>query len=441
MASELDSLVTVNIVVDSTAPQVPSLAKPLLVSYHTRFAENYREYTSLSEMATDGFETDDDAYRMAAAAFRQSPAPGTVYVGRLPAAPAYTKTLTITSAVEGAHVKLTVLADGVSTPIDYTIGAAATTTTVATAIELLVEALTGVSSTSSGAVVTATPAVAGSQIHFTGLQNVQVADTTADAGYDDYLTDLENELEDFYLIHIDNASSANVQAVAAWTESRKKVFGANLLDSLEEGAGGTIGAALAAAEYSRTFSLYSRSPSTFSAVTWGAYAAASDPGTYTMALKTLPGVTVDSLTSSQKGFLEADNINTYMSIAGSGRTRQGVVASGEYIDNIIGTDALEQAIQVAAAQVLFSNPKVPHNKSGYDLIKSAVLAAGQRFEGSENAPGLLNPGSFTVTTPLDRGETIDPADKAARRFNGLKFAGTYSGAIHSAGIRGTLSVF
>ena len=74
MAS-LDDIVTLSITSNSTTVSRQGFGTPLILTYHTRFAERYKVYSSLLEMRSspDLFATTDDAYRMAAACFAQNP--------------------------------------------------------------------------------------------------------------------------------------------------------------------------------------------------------------------------------------------------------------------------------------------------------------------------------------------------------------------------------
>ena len=438
--SELDQIVSVTISANSTTPSRQGFGTPLLLSYHTRFAERYRTYASTAEMVSDGFTTYDEAYRMAAAAFSQDPTVEEVVVGRMPSAPAYSKVLTMTTAVEGQIVKATVLepTTGTAVPLSYTIPAAQTLTQVATAFELLVEAVTGVDAASSVADITVTPAVAGRPVHIYGLQNCTIEENTADAAYDTELAALQLENDDWYFVTIDSASPANVADVAAWTLLNKKLFFVGTNSSGELAGTGTLGSALEALSNDRTVLIYAKNSHEYAGVAWAANGAAQTPGSITWAFKTLIGVTAQALTSTQRNFLEADNINHYQSVAGISITRQGVTAEGEFIDIRHGIDALEARIKEDVFALLANSSKVPFTASGLDLVASTILAAMRAFEGTVEAPGLIVADTSAVIMP-DIAD-ISTSDKAARRLTGVRFSGTLAGAIHYASIVGTLSV-
>lgn len=437
MAS-INSVVSVTIRANSRNPTRAGFGTPLILTYHTRFPEKYRVYTDLSGMLADGFTATDRAYRLASALLNQDPSVQSFVVGRMNAAPAFTQVLTITSAVEGAHVRAKAIdSAGIVQQIDYTIPAAATTTTVATAVELLVEAVTGLDSTSASAAITVTPTTPGFKPSFYDLENVSVHETTADAGYEVELSALELLYNDWYFVLTDSSSPANIAKVAAWVLPRTKLYFAQTQSDLElAGGGGTAFAALKTAANNRTIPIFIFNEFEYGDAAWVGVGAPRTPGSITWANKGLTGVTARDLTSTQETALTANNVNTYQSIAGLGATRPGVVSSGEWIDVVHGTDALTAAIQESVWTVLANADKVPFTDAGLDLISSAILAAMKRFEGDDNNPGLLVPGSSYVRMPL--AANISSADKRARILRNVSFGAQFSGAVHAVTLIGTL---
>lgn len=431
--SELSQIVSVSISANSRTPSRTGFGTLLFLDFHSVFTDHYRTYTDLAGMASDGFSVYSPQYRAAAAAFGQNPAPASIVIGRLPAAPSTTWTVVCTSAVQGDHVKLTVVSpDGTVTPIDYTILAAATTTTVATAIELLIEACPGIDSTSSTATVTVTPTTSGQRFWIYGEQNCEIKETTAAAGYDTELTALQLLTDDWYFVCIGSNSQANVNAVAAWAQAQTKLFFAATGATDELTGVGTFGSTLKTAAYTRTVALYASNTAQLPADAWVGVGAPQDPGSITWAFKTLAGVTASILTSTQRSNLETDNINHYQTVAGVNITRQAKVASGEYIDIIHGIDALQARIQEDVFALLANSKKIANTASGKDLIANAILGAMKAFEGTTEQPGLLDVGTSVVN--------MDNAVVSGRNLTGVRFSATLAGAIHFVSIVGTLSV-
>lgn len=461
MAEEIDSIVSVSINTDSTTVSRLGFGTQLCLSYHTRFADRYRIYTSLSGMAADGFVSSDTAYKMAAAAFAQDPTCEQLIVGRLPAAPTFVTRITVTSAVEGDHIKLKILAPEAATitdpvvtggtisptgavsagaviSIDYIVQAAATTTTVATALELLTEAVAGVSSTSSTSNVDLTPATAGKRVFAYDLTNCTVTETTADAGYDDELTALELEPDiDWYFVTTDSSSTANVALVAAWVLTRRKMyFAASQSSGLPAGTD-TLGSDLEALSNDRTVIIYSKNGHEFADVAWATVIGVQDPGSITAALKTLNGVTPSSLNSTQKNALEVDSVNHYMNVRGAKVTRAGMVASGEWIDIRHGIDALTSRIQEDVFAVQVAAGKVPFTQKGLDMIEAAIRGSCRAFEETPITNGLLVANTLKVIMP--KLSAVPSADKQARHLRTVRFSAQIAGAIHTITIVGTLT--
>lgn len=446
MAESLDEIIDVSITVQGTAPQQIGFGIPLVLTYHTRFAGSYEIVTSLEDLTDLGFVSYDEAYRKVAAIFAQNPACTEVVVGRLDSAPAFTTEVTITSAVEGAVVKLTVIepATGVAVPLTYTIPAAATTTTVATAVEALIEAVTGVASSALADVITVTPDVAGRPVHIYGVQNCTIAETTADAGYDTALTALQDEYDGWYGIITDSSSPANVADVAAWALANppKLYFWASSANGLAAGVvtAGTIGEVasnLKLATNLRAVGLYHPNSHEAADAGFAGMGLPQDPGSITWALKSILGVTASSLTKTQRTNLEAVNVNHYTAVRGKNITRPGKVASGEWIDIVHGVDALKDRIQVDMFNLLTSNPKVPYTPAGIDLVDNTLSGSVKAFEGSRDQPGLLVPGTTRTILPVFA--TIPVVDQQNRELKNVRFTAKLAGAIHAVSIRGTLT--
>jgi hypothetical protein len=392
-------------------------------------------------MVADGFDTFDHAYRMAARAFSQDVAVEAVVVGRLPAAPSFSTKVTITSAVEGEVVRFKIIepTTGTVQEIEYTIPNGATTSTVATAVEALVEAITGVSSSVSSAEIAITPTVAGRRVFVYDLEHCTVEESTADAGYDDELTALEeNEPNlDFYDIVIESSSTANVSKVADWAEAREKHYWVASQSSGLLAGTNSMAQDLMDLGYENTTVLYSANAHEFADAAWAAVLETSTPGFITAALKTLVGVSPAALTSTQKTNLEADNVNHYTRFRNTKVTRPGKVVSGEWIDIIRGIAALKARVQEDVFSYLTGSGKAAFTEAGLDAIASVISAACQAFVGTADQPGFLVDGSIKVRMPAL--SAISDADKAARRLTGVKFSADMAGAIHYVAIQGTLS--
>ncbi len=436
--SELDTVVSVTITANTVTPTRAGFGTAMLLGHTSVFADDYRIYTDLSGMTADGFATKDELYQKASAMFSQSPRPERVFVARMTSNASFTHTLTVSTATAGLHIKVDVFdpSTGAYTTIDRTIPGASNTTAEATAVAALIDALPGVAATAASAVVTITPAVAGTKTSMRNPVNCTITETTADAGYDDRLAALQLINDEWYAVSIDSDSDANVQAVATWVESQKKLFFWGTNDSRELATSGSVtGAALKAAARKRTAGLWAADPKEHGQDAWLGVGLPQTPGSITWANKRLAGVTATSHTTTQKANLELANVNHYMPVAGVNITRPSKVASGEFIDIVHGLDALEADIQESAFSVLVNNGKIGYTAGALDLIANAILGALRRFEGDQ---ALLVPGSSTVTMPAV--SSISLSDKQNRRLTNVKFSATLQGAVHTMSIVGTVSL-
>ena len=134
----LDSIVDVSITTQTTNPARAGFGVPLLVSYFPTsiWSERVREYSMLSSMISDGFLATDSAYLMAQALKAQNPSVKTWKIGRRAGASIVTYRLTPTITTEGEILRVTI--EG--TEIAYTIPAAATVNSIATAMTALIAA-------------------------------------------------------------------------------------------------------------------------------------------------------------------------------------------------------------------------------------------------------------------------------------------------------------
>lgn len=442
MAS-LNDIVTVTITSNTRTPTRVGFGTPLVLAYHTRFAEKVRTYSELDGMASDGFTTSDAAYRMVQALFSQDPRPAEAKVGRLPAAHDHTQTLTVLTAVEDDVLTLSVQAPGTTTAtaISYTVLAAATTSTVATAVAALINAISGVDAAAVSAVITVDPTTPGGMVYLRDIRvngeragAMDVEDTTAAAGYDTELTALRLIDDDWYFVCLDVNSEANVDPVAAWTEARVKMFLAQTMDSGELDGTGTLLSGLAVLDYKRTGTLFVDAIQEYGATAWVGRVAPKDPGSITFKFKSLVGVTPSSLTDTQEGFLETSKGNFYTTVAGLNITTEGYAASGEYLDLTHGTDWLVARLQERTFALMANADKIPYSDASVDLFIGEIFA---QMEIAVDRNFLLA-GTLTASGP--KVADVALADRVLRILPDIKFGANFAGAVHAVRLAGTLSV-
>ena len=260
-----------------------------------------------------------------------------------------------------------------------------------------------------------------------------------DATVDAALNAIANENNDWYGIVVDQALVSSFADVASWVETAKKfaIFWITDVNAYDPSKSTDLASVLKLANRNRSAVVWHATPAggaDYPDASWMGEGFPYEPGTSTWAYKTLNGVTPDTLLASQETALKNKNCNYYMTVGGVSITQEGKVASGEYIDIIIGTDWIEARLREAVYSALVNNRKIPYDDTGIAMIEG--LVKGVLNEAASK--GILQADSIAVTVP--KYADIPQADKLARKLPDVKFSALYQGAIHSVTINGTISV-
>lgn len=204
--------------------------------------------------------------------------------------------------------------------------------------------------------------------------------------------------------------------------------------------------ALKELKYSRTMTVYSTFDGTATAGVMGYAMGANytNSTAYTMALKTIVGITTEDLTSSElKEILQANgnvyvNQGTYYSVF-----RSGKMANGYSFDDVIYLDMLVNGIATSVMNQLTTLPKVPQTTEGVDILVAAIAEPCQKMV----TKGYLAPGKWTgrKVMNLQPGDTLaqgylimsesiadqSQADRDARKAPGIFVCIKTAGAIES----------
>lgn len=256
---------------------------------------------------------------------------------------------------------------------------------------------------------------------------------TADLGaYPTALSAIVDQDDDWYGLAIKSETEPDINAVAAWTEARIKLFFALTRDAgVIAGTAGHVMQDLNTADYDRTAAFYSGAVITQklqAAIAGGQLP--KTPGSITYKFKQAKGVAADKLTATQIQNIESKKGNHYTTVAGINILQQGTVASGEFIDIIIGADWLTARLQETIYQQLVNLGKVPFTNSGISLIENLMR---QVLQQAVNNQFLA---SFTIKVP--QVSSISLLDKGARFLPNMEFEGVLAGAVHKVAIKGRL---
>lgn len=434
----LDQLVTISISVTARAPSQKGFGVPMLFTYHNAWMDLIREYSEPSELLDDGFVATDPTYLMATALASQDPHPPTFKVGRRATAFTQTFTLTPVNTTEGFVYEFSVG----DVDISYTVLAAATVNSIATALQPLIDAATDLTAVDSTGYVTCTADNAG-ELHDVDLGTL---DPKADIVYDDNTTDpgiatdiaaVQNIDDDWYGVALDSNSPAEALALAAWLETQKKIGAVSLMngDISDSALSSDALSTMVAASYTRILPMVARRTLLdYRAVAMLAEELPKTPGSSTWSFKTLAGIEADTWKTNQFTAIQNKNGTTYTEIGGVNITYEAKTPAGEYIDIPQFIDWLHARIQEAVFGVLVTVDKLGYTDAGVEVVASAIRAVLRR--GVVN--GGLVEGTTTVTAPLVADVAL--ADRAARRLPDVRFTGQLAGAIHKLVISGNVTV-
>lgn len=419
MSAPISDVVDVTVTTEAAAVQAQGFGKGLALVTHLHWTERTREYSSPAGLVTDGFATTDLVYVAAQHYFSQEPAPLTFKVGRR-----HSDAVNVTIVVVNSAV-YTVTING--TAYTYTADGSATEQEIVDGLIAAIAA-SAVTGTDGGAnTLTVTADVSGTPFSIAVGANLTV-------GTPSPLTTITADLDavllydpDFYGLMLVDRSSASMQLGAAWASANKRLFfastaEANVVDTTVGADSTTLAAIMKAAGYDRVITLYHALAATNmiegAAMGW---VLSKDPGSYTFALKTLIGITVSSLTPTQRANALAKYAVTYETRGGINQVSNGKMSSGKNIDQIHGRDWLSSIIQANIFGLLSSVNKVPFTDAGIGQVEQVTKQAG--------ALGVARNYLATYETDFPELSEISSSDKIARLLDGASMTVLESGAI------------
>jgi Protein of unknown function (DUF3383) len=457
--------------------------------------QRIRSYANLSGVAGD-FLTTSGEYQALALAFAQVPAPTQLYVGRW--AQGATKGRLLGGSLSATQQALSnftgITNGGFHTAVD---GGASTNVTginltavtnlngVAGAIQTALQALgggfaavtctwnapqaqflikSGTTGTGSSVSVTTAPTAGtdlGPLILTTAATDSYTVQGIAAESAISAVTLLDGLTTPWYALMFaagntnNDIADADHLAIAAYIEGAAKPHIYGLTTSEAAALTGTdstsIGYQLKQLGYNRSFYEFSSSNpfaimseiAKMMTVNW-----ASQNSTITLMYQQQPGVVAEVLTTSQAAALDANNYNYYAAVNNNtNATRNGTVASGNYVDTVWGIDWLSNQIQTNVYNLLLTaGTKVPQTDAGMNQIATQIEAAcaagvnnglvapgtwtsggfGQISQGS-----FLSKGYYTYQPPIS---TQSAAARAARQSVAFQVAIKLAGATHSVSI-------
>lgn len=244
--------------------------------------------------------------------------------------------------------------------------------------------------------------------------------------------------DDWYGLAIDSDLDADILAVAAWTESRIKIFGAKSADAGVYDADDEydIATQLKDLGYDRTFLFYHQSAATV-AVEGAPFGLQLPklPGSSQWAYKQFSGVTSTSINSSQRSAALAKYANVYTDRNNLNVFENGRMVGGEWIDVIQGIDWLQARMQNNIWNMFVNNEKISYTDDGINLVTNQIREA-LRTSTTRNI--LAGDPEFTISAP--RASEVSSSDKGNRLLPDISWEATLAGAIIKTTIAGRVLI-
>lgn len=448
MGATFDNNVTVTVTTDGAPIGRAGFGTPLVVDA-AAMSERIRFYTSAAAAAADVTAGEITAAQgtAIALAFSQRVRPQRVAAGRVAAETAQVTTLTVGgTAVTGTYSFLVngLLVDfaavvPTNTNSDIGAGLRADATTVLAGSGITVTGAT------TSIILTGT---AGEPFAVTALTApgtgtlTQVTTNAVTIG--DELDAIVAENGDWYGLTLVSRTKLTILHAAAWIETQPRIFVAQSSDAdILTTANTDVAYDLEQLAYTRTALLYYPTNGTYADMAWLANRLSADLDVqqtvwYSV---TLVGVTpTSSLSETQKTNVLNKNANLYLTQGGLGSTGDGLVASGQNIDEITTIDWVVARIREAITQLFLTESnalrKVPFTEEGFSQIASVVNPVLQRGVAAEHFTlSASGDGPFVDMPTLAE---VDPADRAARLLR-FSFYALLAGAIRSVSVSGAVT--
>lgn len=438
----LDDIAQINITNETVTLTRAGFGTPLIMRYHN-FPWIVKAYSSSIEMIEDGWSANDPAVQIAVILEAANPKVTLWKIGKRTNVFTQVVQFVPINTTEGFIYEISIRVGSTVNDISYTVPAAATVAGIVTALQALVDAVTGITATDQTTHVEVTTDTDGDLVNYSGFNNpdnIGFVDVTTDPGITADLNAVEIEDSNWYGLLLDSQSQAEVESTALWSEANKKFFVYNTMDSDVTDPLSTtdVWSVLQGLAYVRTLSTFNSQ----ALLSWMAAGAMgrmfpTNPGSSTWVNQTLTGVPVDNLKTNQKTALKAKNGLYYISFAQNSllMTQGGKTPGGEWPDVTRFLDWLRVRMQEDIAVAFAAAEKLPYTDAGGLATVENILLA--RLESGVTAGGLVAK-SYNVVVP--KADDVDVVDKGNRHLPDVTFNGKLQGAIHTVDVTGVVSV-
>lgn len=428
--SELDQIIQITLTRESTPVATASFQIPLILAAFTNFSERTRTYTDFDAVADD-FNSGDKVYTIAQKLFGQSTVgavPPSIVVGRR-------QVDSVSGSVTVANsTPYSVTING--TTYSFTSDASATAIEIVAGLDTAVGSPTGITFTDNlDGTFTVAPTVAGTPWSLTSSSNVVLTNATPTETWVDSLDAVSDDNDVWYALVTETHTSADVQALSAAIQARRKIFGTSSQDTTVPTNGTTdIAYILDSVSAGRTYGVYlPTADAEYPEAVWMGSQLAYTPGSNDWDFKRGVGATVSKLNDTARVNLRAKNMNMYTTVGGVNVFQDGNMFDGTPIDQVIIEDWLYARLQEQIYFRLVNTLKIPMTNAGLVIIENEIRSILSQAE----ANGAIDRG-WSVTVP----DVLEiPANLRALRTAGVfQFRVRLAGSIRKVIINGFLAV-
>lgn len=377
MATFRDKVVTVTLVYGATSITETEFDIPLILTGHNVTDNVVDVYTSASDILSAGFSESSAAYIMATLLFEGLMPPEEVIIGKRE----ITSSVFTPTVEDETEYTITLKRGTTSKIFSFTSDASATAEEISTGLSDLINADTTWSSrvtvSTSDDAINIQP-VSGVYVDIGTSSNLTKTVNFANTITED-ITSVADSNNTWFYILADSHESTDVLALASYAETNDKLYAFSSQDTgIVNAEDGNTLATLVDTGYNNTwFTLWcSDADTTFPEASAVAQICSATPGTTTAHGKTLVGITLEKLTTTQETNIVTQNGNIYRKEHGLLFYRDGFVTSGFYVDYVIHAlwfkARTEESLFTLFKQQSMLGSGVRATSSGIELVRQAV---------------------------------------------------------------------
>lgn len=426
--SELSDVVEVTITRETASIDTAAFNIPLILATFTNFSERTRTYTSITGVGED-FSSTSNAYKMAQAMFNGDIRPPSIVIGRR-----QVDEVTLTPVVANTQTYTVTIND---VDYTYTSDADATAAEITAGLDTAIGSPTGITVTDNTGTLTVEVTTPGTAWSISVSSNLTQVNTTPTETWVEALEAAEAENNDWYALTAETHVDADILALAGAVEARRRIYGTSTQASaVPTTATNDIASQLFALNYDRTFLVYLPTADTqFPECVWIGSQLPEVPGSNDWDLKQGSGITVSSLSETQKTNLRNKSTNFYIRKAGVEVFQDGNMISGSPIDEVIFIDWVVARLEESVFFRMVNSKKIPFTRTGATIIESDIR--GVLSQGVANQ-GIADDTPYTVQAPDVL--AIPEVQRAQRIMGDFVIRFRLAGSVRKVIIRGSAYV-